>query len=159
MLVVRRSDLTQVTTIAIGDGPSDISITTLTPLQVSIDIKPGSDPSSFGCESNDDLPVAVLSTGDFDATTIDADSVHFGKNGDETGEVHTKNGSAKRHVEDKNKDGLNDLVFHFEFAETGFGCDDIPDGKNSVTLTGKLTGNLTAGAPIEGTDTIRLVVK
>jgi choice-of-anchor C domain-containing protein len=131
-------------------------------IEVDIDIKPNSDPSSFGCKSRGSIPVAILSDADFDATEVDADTVRFGKNGDEAGEVHQKNGHAKRHVEDVNKDGLDDLVLHFDFTKTGFSCDDIPDGEKSVTLTGKLTGNLTAdagGTAIKGESDIRLVGK
>ena len=80
------------------------------------------------------------------------------------GEVHVdkKTGDVKRHVEDVNNDGLDDLVFHFDFSQTGFDCDDIPGGQQSVTLTGKLTGNLTAdagGTPIAGESDIRLAGK
>ena len=37
-----------------------------------------------------------------------------------------------------NDDDLLDMVFHFKFTETGFGCDDIPDGEKSLMLPGKL---------------------
>jgi hypothetical protein len=108
--------------------------------------------------------VAILSDANFDAIDVDADTVRFGENGNETGEVHVdkKTGNAKRHVEDVNNDGLDDLVFHFDFTQTGLDCDDIPSGLKSVTLTGKLTGNLTAaasGTPIAGESDIRLVGK
>jgi len=126
-------------------------------LPVEIDIKPGSDPNSWPCrKANDDLPVAILSTDSFDATTVDADSVRFGKTGTEAAEVHEKKDKAKRHVEDKNGDGLLDMVFHFRFGDTGFSCDDIPAGEKSVTLDAKLTGTAD-GAVIEGGDSLRLV--
>ncbi len=131
-------------------------------LEVEIDIKPGSFPSSWDCREVDrGLPVAILSTTDFDATTVDANSVSFGKAGTETGEVHEKVGkdgvTVKRHVEDVNKDRLPDMVFHFLFGETGFSCADIPLGNKSVTLTGRLTGETQDGTAIEGEDNLRLV--
>ena len=125
--------------------------------EVGIDIKPGSDPNSWGCmDINDNVPVAILSTDGFDATAVDADSVRFGKDGSEAAEVHKKKGKAKRHVEDVNKDGLLDMVFHFRFGDTGFSCVDIPPGQKSETLTGKLTGTAN-GKRIGGEDSLRLV--
>lgn len=127
-------------------------------IEVTIDIKPGSDPSSWSCSNGKgSIPVAVLSDGGFDATTLDANSVLFGENGDETGEVHRKGGEAKRHVEDVNGDGLDDMVFHFDFGETGFDCDDVPDGENDATLVGTLTGETQDGDPVAGSSDIRLV--
>ncbi|MHA2101439.1 MAG: LamG-like jellyroll fold domain-containing protein, partial [Candidatus Kariarchaeaceae archaeon] len=126
--------------------------------EVTIDIKPGSDPNSWDCKKvNEELPVVVLSTTDFDATDIDANSVRFGKTGTEASEVHEKNGEAKRHVEDKNKDGLPDMVFHFKFGETGFSCVDVPEGEKDVYLDAKLTGSTYNNEIIEGVDVLRLV--
>jgi len=126
---------------------------------VEIDVKPGSDPNSYPCKDvNKEIPVAVLSDAGFDATTIDADTVKYGVNGNEAAEVHEKKGLAKRHVEDKNKDGLPDMVFHFKLSDTGFSCDDIPAGENSIILNSILTGTTTGGPPpFEGTDSLRLV--
>ena len=126
-------------------------------VEVAVDIKPGSDPNSWDCNDvNNDLPVAILSDANFDATTVDANSVRFGKTGSAAAEVHKKNGQAKRHEEDVNKDGLKDMVFHFRFGDTGFSCDDIPVGQKSATLPAQLTGSAN-GTAIEGTDVIRLV--
>lgn len=121
-----------------------------------IDIKPNSDPSSFGCKSKGSIPVAVLGSATFDATEIDADTVLFGKTGTETGEVHVKKGSAKEHVEDFNGDGFLDMIFHFKFPSTGFSCADIPAGDSSVTLVGTLAGELKDATPFSGTSDIRL---
>ena len=126
---------------------------------VDIDIKPNSDPSSYGCKSKGSIPVAVLGSSTFDATAIDADTVLFGATGTETGEVHSKKGSAKRHVEDYNGDGFLDMIFHFDFQSTGFGCDDIPPGEKSAELVGILTGELSDGTAIQGKDILRLTGK
>lgn len=129
-------------------------------ISAEIDIKPGSFPSSWPCEKIDDgIPVAILSTDTFDATTVHADTVFFGTTNTATDEVHKKDGKAKRHVEDVNKDGLPDMVFHFRFGDTGFSCADIPDTENSVDLTGILTGATNDGTAIQGQDTLRLVRK
>lgn len=47
--------------------------------QVDLDIKPGSDPNSINCNNNDKkaISVAILTTLDFDATTVDHTTVTF----------------------------------------------------------------------------------
>jgi hypothetical protein len=126
--------------------------------EVIIDIKPNSDPSSFGCKARGVIPVAVLGSSTFDATGIDANSVRFGKTGDEAdaAEAHQKGNQARRHVEDVNADAFLDMVFHFRFEATGFGCSDIPQGSKSVDLEGILTGTAD-GTDFEATDILRLV--
>jgi len=128
-------------------------------IEVDIDIKPNSVPSSFGCNSKGSVPVAVLGSPTFDATAIDADTVRFGKVGDEAAEVHQKKGSAKPHVEDFNGDGDLDMIFHFRLVDTGFSCSDIPAGDKSADVTGNLTGKLDDGTDIVGQGTLHLVGK
>jgi hypothetical protein len=125
---------------------------------VDIDIIPDSGPNTWPCQNTEeDLPVAILTTDTFDATTIDAGSVRFGKAGTEASEVHRDDeGNAGRHVADVNGDGRDDLMFHFRFGDTGFSCDDIPEGQDSVGLRARLTGEA-EGKPIEGEDTLQLV--
>jgi hypothetical protein len=125
---------------------------------VTLDVKPRSDPNTWPCKNIDNgLPVGVMSHVGFDATTLDADSVRFGKTGVESAEVHTDtSGNAQRHVKDINRDGLLDMVFHFRFGDTGFSCSDIPSGEKSVTLPAYLTGSTVDGTTIQGEDTLRL---
>ncbi|MFW2380681.1 MAG: carbohydrate binding domain-containing protein, partial [Acidimicrobiales bacterium] len=88
------------------------------------------------CEKgNGVIPVHLLSTADFDATSVDASTVRFG----EAGETHVdkKTGEATRHVDDVNGDGLDDLVFHFRFNETGFDCDPTSTPFNGMTENGQ----------------------
>jgi hypothetical protein len=47
------------------------------PLEVSIDVKPGSFPNSVNPRSNGVVPVAILTTGSFDALTVDAATLRF----------------------------------------------------------------------------------
>ncbi len=54
---------------------------------VTIDIKPGSYPNSINLKKGGVIPVAILTTDVFDATTVDADTVRFGPRGAE--KVHT----------------------------------------------------------------------
>jgi beta-glucanase (GH16 family) len=81
------------------------------------------------------IPVQLLSTPDFDATTVDHTTVTLGA----AGETHVdkKTGVARRHVEDVNDDGLDDLVFHFRFADTGLACDPNVIPFNGTTYDGQ----------------------
>ena len=56
-----------------------IAVTQIAPPRVEIDIKPGSDPNSINLRSKGVIPVAILTTEDFDATTVDPLSVEFGQ--------------------------------------------------------------------------------
>ncbi|AJW70263.1 choice-of-anchor C family protein [Nitrosopumilus adriaticus] len=113
------------------------SVPPVTP--VDIDIKPGSDVNPVNTKSKGVIPVAVYSTADFDATTIDPDTVVFGPNG--AAESH-----GKAHIEDVNGDGLDDVVLHFKTQESG-----IAKGDTEATLTGATFD----GTAIEGSDNIR----
>ncbi len=113
------------------------SVPPVTP--VDIDIKPGSDVNPVNTKSKGVIPVAVYSTADFDATTIDPDTVVFGPNG--AAESH-----GKAHIEDVNGDGLDDVVFHFKTQDSG-----IVKGDTEASLTGA-TFDETA---IEGIDNIK----
>ena len=128
-------------------------------VEVVVDIKPGGFPNSWGCRSvHDPLPVAILSTNGLDATTVDANTVRFGKAGTEAAEVHRQsNGDARRHVSDVNNDGWMDLLLHFRSGSTGFSCADIPAGQKSATLPSKVSGATVDGRAIAGEDTLRLL--
>lgn len=103
--------------------------------EVEIDIKPHSDPNAINTRSRGVIPVAILSTEDFDATDVDPASVCFGDaddpelNGDCT-EAH-----GKGHIQDVDGDGDDDLVLHFETQETG-----IEPGDTEACLTGHTFG-------------------
>jgi len=77
---------------------------------VDIDIKPGSDPSSVNCKNlKGNVPVAVFGSADFDATTIDPNSLEL--NGVAVTEVHKT-----IQIEDVNNDGTPDAVLHLDKA-------------------------------------------
>ena len=44
-------------------------------INVTIDIKPGAFPNSINLGSNGNVPMAILSSADFDATTVDPETV------------------------------------------------------------------------------------
>jgi len=110
-------------------------------IEAVIDIKPGSDPNSINPKSNGVIPVAIVTTGNFDATTVDPLSVAFGPNG--ATEFH-----GKGHIQDADGDGDLDLVLHFKTQDTGIQC-----GDTQASLTGQTFG----GQAITGTDAIQTV--
>jgi Bacterial lectin len=110
-------------------------------ITVVIDIKPGSDTNPINPKSNGVIPVAILTTDTFDATTVDPLSVRFGSK--DAKEAHNKG-----HIEDSNKDGEPDLVLHFKTQATGIKCDDT---------SASLTGETFDGDPIQGSDAIKTV--
>ncbi len=111
------------------------------PMPVSIDIKPATFPNSINPQSKGKIPVAILTTDSFDATTVDPATVLFGPTGIETGPVQYA-------AEDVDEDGDIDLVLHFVTQETGITC-----GTVSAALTGALFG----GVRIKGSDSIETI--
>jgi hypothetical protein len=99
--------------------------------EVTIDIKPGSDRNPFNCKMKGKgvIPVAILTTEDFDAMNVDCATVRFGPAG--AYETH-----GKCHYEDVDKDGDTDLVFHFRLYETGLTCEDTMGILWGMTLDG-----------------------
>jgi hypothetical protein len=104
----------------------------------SIDVKPCSDPNSINLKSKGVVPVAVLTTDDFDATTVDPATVSFAS------------GSPLRWtVEDVCPfDGRDDLLFHFETQELDL---------NEESTEAFLTGYTSDGEFIWGKDTVNIV--
>jgi len=103
-----------------------------------IDIKPGSYPNSINLGSKGMVPVAVLTTDDFDASTVDPATVRFG-------------GAApvRWTMEDVDGDGDMDLLFHFKTQEL------VDLGEESTEAF--LTGYTHDGEFIWGTDTVNIV--
>jgi hypothetical protein len=102
-----------------------------------IDIKPGSDPNSINLNSRGVVPVAVLTTDDFDATTVDPVTVLF-----------AGASPLRWAMEDVDGDGDMDLLFHFKTQELG-----LDENSTEAILTGSTFG----GQPIQGTDTVNIV--
>jgi hypothetical protein len=107
----------------------------------TIDIKPGSDRNPVNPRSRGTIPVAVLSTAVFDATTVDPSSVRFGPQGTEARPVRAG-------VEDVNDDGRADLLLNFDLQQIGFIC-----GQTSASLSGQTI----AGDALQGSDAVATV--
>ena len=124
-----------------GDGTiSQVDQPLLFPwISEGIDIKPGETPSPINLKSKGVIPVAILSSATFDATTVMPSSVRFGPNG----------ASAFRNsIQDINGDGLPDLVLQFPVQQTG-----IQSGNTQACLT----STTTLGLAILGCDDIKIV--
>lgn len=114
------------------------------PVHVAIDIKPGSDPNCIKMGSRGTLPVAILSTHDFDATTVDPVTVKL------AGAPVTlkRNGTPMASFKDINRDGRLDLVVHVS----------ITDLQLTGTATqASLSGETYEGTCIKGTDSVHIV--
>jgi hypothetical protein len=112
------------------------------PIQVTIKIKPGgSFPVSINPESKGVIPVAILTTPTFDATTVDPPSVRFGVTG-------TQATALRSGLEDVDGDGRLDMILHFNMQATGIHCPDA-----SASLTGKTLG----GQTIQGSEAFQTV--
>ncbi len=116
-------------------------------IQVNIDIKPGSSTNSINLGSRGVIPVAILSSACFDATTVDPGTVVL------AGARVAVRGKAEKsmaHLEDVNGDGLLDLVVQIlheglpEYSQEGIAV---------------LTGETDSGLLIKGSDDIIIVPK
>jgi streptogramin lyase len=112
--------------------------------EVAIDIKPGSDPNSINLGSNGKIPVAIFSTTDFDATTVDPSKVTLGG----ASVVIKGKGTPMASFDDIDGDGLLDIIVHVDTQ----GLSLTPDDK-----TAELEGETYGGKKIRGKDTVRIV--
>ncbi len=113
---------------------------------VDIDIKPGSYPNSINLGSHGSIPVAILSSEEFDATTVDPETVTLAGSGVA---VRGKGNKFMAHEDDVNGDGLVDLVVQVETEN--FDPSSFQDG------SAILTGTTYEGKSIEGSDEINIV--
>ena len=112
---------------------------------VEIDIKPGSDPNCFNSNGHGVIPVAILSTEEFDATKVDPSTVSL-----EGLAVKAVGKGSKllAAIEDVDNDGLDDLVVKIEDVDGTFTA-----GSGMAVLSGSLYEAL-GGTPIHGDDFI-----
>ncbi len=141
--------------------------------EVDVDIKPGSDdnPINLGTGSgkggknsrksgkgNANIPVAILTTDDFDAYTVDLSTVTLGDDDDEetfgVGITVKKNGTFQAALEDVDDDGDVDLVMHFSIADL-VTSEDLNENTVELCVNGETFG----GDAIHGCDSVTIVGK
>lgn len=113
-------------------------------LHINIDVKPGTENvSPLNPKARGRVPVALLSSKDFDPADVDTSSLTFGHDGDEDSLEKCNKGSA-----DFNKDGVKELICHFDNRTASFRKGDIE---------GVLKGKLKDGTLIEGRGLLKVV--
>jgi hypothetical protein len=107
-------------------------------IRVSIDVKPGDTPTSIEADRGGLLPVAILSTRDFDASTVDPSTIRVGPTGTEAEAFRSM-------LEDVDRDGRADRLVLVRVQDLRVEC-------SHTTL--RLTGKTIAGATIEGSEAV-----
>jgi len=105
-------------------------------LEVEIDVRPTSNSNVINLGSRASLPVAILTTGEFDASTVDPDTVEF-----------AGASVARSAAQDVDRDGDTDLVLYFKIQQL-----DLDEHSTEATLTGETYD----GTLIEGTDRVKV---
>jgi hypothetical protein len=111
----------------------DFKMCTLFP-EVSIDIKPGSFPNSINLDAKGNIPVAIFSTYDFDASTIDPTTITLAG---APIRMKGKNKGPHASFEDVNGDGLLDLVVHFVRDDLDLDRDSAEAILEGITFDGE----------------------
>ena len=113
-------------------------------LHINIDVKPGKENiSPLNPKAKGRVPVALLSAENFDPADVDVNSLTFGHDSDEDSLEKCNKGSA-----DFNKDGVKELICHFDNRTASFRKGDIE---------GVLKGKLKDGTLIEGRGLLKVV--
>jgi hypothetical protein len=109
------------------------------PMLVSVDIRPKKDANRINPNSGKDINVAIFSVNGFDATTVDSNTVRFGKTGIEAAPINVA-------LKDIDGDGNRDMVLRFAIQDTGIAC-----GDTSAVLTAQTSNGLsiTGSSPIK----------
>jgi hypothetical protein len=141
---------------------SDIWVSYLIPLEVGVDIKPEACPNPLNLASRGVLPAVISGSEDFDVNTIDVATIRL----EGIAPIRSNYEDVATPVTDGNvcecntegADGYKDLTLKFktqaivEQIVNAFG--DLVKDDELVLI---LTGTLTDGTPIEGTDCVRIV--
>lgn len=128
---------------AAGQGGSvQASLAVAVILAVVIDVKPGDSVNTINSKSKGKIPVAILSSASFDASTkVNVSTLTFGHSGNEASLAFCA-------IQQVNADGLMDLMCHFDTETAAFLATD------TVAI---LKGKTTAGVAFQSTDSVRIV--
>ena len=111
---------------------------------VTIDIQPGDSTNVVQLKRGGLISVAILSTPQFNASTVDSATVCFG-DAEAPAERTCAEVHGRGHLVDVNRDGRADMVLHYDVSATG-----IDLGDHSACLKGRTT----AGVGIYGCDAV-----
>ena len=131
--------------VANGDYRLEISGVSPAMMQISIEVKPGSedDWAPINPKSRGKIPVALLSSSKFDAMSVDISTLTFGFGGDEDSLSH-----CNKQGKDVNGDGMLDMLCHFNNVDAKFESD---------TLEGIVRGRTNMGTVFEGRGFLKVV--
>jgi hypothetical protein len=115
-------------------------------VNVSVDIKPGSDPNSINLCSGGAVPVAIFGSVEFDVLDVNTETLRFA---DADVKVVGKKDRSLCSYEDVNGDGETDLVCHYATQDIA-----ALDGTSSAAT---INGSLHDGTAIAGTDGVIIV--
>lgn len=131
-------------------GGVDIGAFELVTQDIVIDIRPGSDVNPVNLKAKGVLPVAILSTDDFDAMLVDVSDLSLIQFGDVSSSIRVSPvGFA---WEDTNGDGLLDLLLFFSIKEIA-----SVGALVATSVQAELTSYTTGGIALVGVDTVWIV--
>lgn len=108
-------------------------------MRVSIDVKPGDTPTTIEPGRQGMIPIAILTTPQFDAATVDTSTIRIGPTG-------TEAAIFRSNLDDVDRDGDIDMLLLVRVQEMAVKC-----GNTTISLKAKTT----AGRQIEGSETVK----
>jgi hypothetical protein len=110
------------------------------PIRVTIDVKPGDEPTTIEPDREGMMPVAILSTAQFDASTVDPRTIRVGPTGTEAEPFRSM-------TDDVNRDGRTDMMALIRVQDLRVKC-----GDKLIRLSAKTK----AGVDVEGSEAVVL---
>lgn len=115
-----------------------VPVTAQQPLKVTIDVKPGDDKVTIEPEREGIVPILIVSSPQFDATTVDPDTIRVGPEGTEASIFRSM-------LEDVDRDGDTDRMLLVRVRDMRIKC-----GNTIIKVTGKTV----RGRSFEGSDAV-----
>lgn len=110
-------------------------------IRVTVDVKPGDEPTTLEPKREGMVPVAILSSKNFDAVRVDVATVRAGATGSEASLFRSM-------TEDVNNDRVVDLLLLLRVPQLGLSC-----SSKSVIVKGKTE----KGQDFEGSEAVTMV--
>jgi hypothetical protein len=113
---------------------------------VTIDVAPGDATNVVNLTRGGNVAIAILTTADFDAATVDVSTLCFG-DADAPAERSCVERHGAGHLQDVDRDGDRDLLLHYLVSEVGIDADDSRACVKGRTLSGTGVFGCDAVAP------------